>query len=112
MSYVLSAVMGFIIYAINARKGEKSPLGFKKSVVLYALAIGLVLGVYQRLNIYTMSVVEGTFHFPTYAGLQSLTMTLVGIVMFKDKLSKKQMIGVVCGIVSVVLMNMRIGMPF
>ena len=59
-----------------------------------------------------MSVVEGTFHFPTYAGLQSLTMTLVGIVMFKDKLSKKQMIGVVCGIVSVVLMNMRIGMPF
>jgi len=109
--YLCSSLIGFILYAFNARKGEKSPLAFHKPVMLYSLAIGLILGVYQRLNIYTMAVVEGSFHFPTYAGLQSLTMTLVGIVLFKDRLSKRQMIGVVCGILSVILMNMRLGTP-
>ena len=109
--YAFSAILGFILYAFNARKGEKSPLGFHKPVMLYSLAIGLILGVYQRLNIYTMAVVEGSFHFPTYAGLQSLTMTLVGVILFKDRLSKRQLLGVICGIISVVLMNVRLGAP-
>jgi len=111
LSYALSAVFGFLIYALCIPKGGRSPLGFQKSVVGYALAVGLLLCIYQRLNIYTMSVVEGTFHFPTYAGMQSLTMTLVGIILFKDRLSRKQMWGVACGIISVVLMNMRLGIP-
>lgn len=110
VSYALAAVAGFIIYFINSRRsGEKSPLGLKKPVILYALGIGLSLCVYQRLNVYALSVVEGTFQFPTYAGLQSLGMTLVGIVLFKDKLTRRQQLSVVCGILCVVLMNMRMG---
>ena len=111
LSYFASGVFGFILYAFGAVKGKKSPLKFQKAVLGYAGAIGLLLCVYQRLNSYTMSVVEGSFHFPTYAGMQSLTMTLVGVVLFKDKLTRKQLIGVACGIISVILMNMRLGAP-
>ena len=41
--------------------------------------------------------------------LQSLIMTLVGVVMFKDQLTRRQQLSVLCGIVSVVLMNLRFG---
>lgn len=109
VSYALAAVAGFLIYAAGCKKGGKTTMGLQKAVVLYALGVGLSLCLYQRLNTYALSVVEGTFLFPTFVGLQSLVMTLVGVLMFKDKLTQRQKWSVVCGIISVVLMNMRFG---
>ena len=77
----------------------------------YREAVGLLLALYRRFNMYALSVVEATFLFPTYAGLNSLLMMLSGIILFKDKLSRKQTIGLICGIASVVLMNIRLGLP-
>ena len=109
VSYAMAAVAAFAIYFVARKKGGRTTMGFKKPILLYALAIGFTLSLYQRLNTYALGVVEGTFQFPTYAGLQSLGMTLVGVVLFKDQLSRRQKLSVVCGIVSVVLMNMRLG---
>lgn len=109
VSYALAAVAGFVIYLAGRKKNGKTTVPFNRSIILYALAIGLTLSLYQRLNTYALGVVEGTFQFPTYAGLQSLGMTLVGVVLFKDQLSRRQQMGVVCGIISVVLMNIRFG---
>lgn len=111
LGYLISSLIGFILYFINARKGEKSPLGFKRPVLLYTLAVGVLLTLYRRFNLYALSVVEATFLFPTYAGLNSLLMMLSGMILFKDKLSRKQTLGLICGIVSVVLMNIRLGAP-
>jgi len=109
VSYAMAAVAAFAIYFFSRKKGGRTTMGFKKPILLYALAIGFTLSLYQRLNTYALSVVEGTFQFPTYAGLQSLGMTLVGVVLFKDQLSRRQQLSVACGIISVVLMNMRFG---
>ena len=109
VSYALAAIAGFAVYGFGRKGGGKTTMGLKKPVILYALAIGLTLCLYQRLNTYALSVVEGTFQFPTYAGLQSLGMTLVGVVLFKDQLTRRQQLSVLCGIVSVVLMNLRFG---
>lgn len=109
VSYAMAAAAGFVIYLFGRKKGGKTTIPFKRSIILYALAIGLTLSLYQRLNTYALGVVEGTFQFPTYAGLQSLGMTLVGVMLFKDQLSHRQKLSVVCGIVSVVLMNLRFG---
>ncbi len=64
-----------------------------------------VLAIYAAINVYTLSIVEGTFFFPTYAGGTIILSALSGIFFFKDKLNGKQIFGVILGIIAVVLMN-------
>ena len=109
LSYALAALITFVIYFFCRKKGGVTTMVLKRPVVLFAVAIGFTLSLYQRLNTYALGVVEGTFQFPTYAGLQSLGMTLVGVCLFKDQLSRRQQLSVVCGIACVVLMNLRFG---
>jgi multidrug transporter EmrE-like cation transporter len=40
--------------------------------------------------------------------MQSLGMTAIGLILFKDKLSLRQKIGIAFGIGCVVLMNLRL----
>ena len=57
---------------------------------------------------YVTSVTDGTFMMPTYSGLQTVMMTLVGVLIFHDKLSRRQLLGVLFGVVCVICMNLRI----
>ena len=112
--YGLASVFGVIIILVKRYTGkkEKSTMGLNKVVIGVSCIIGVVLGVYQKLYMNALVNIDGTLLFPTYAGLSSLAMTLIGVVMFGDHLSKKQVWGVVCGIACVALMNMRIGFHF
>lgn len=108
--YGAASAMAFICYAAGAlgKKRNRCTYGFFNGHTwLFVLAIGAVLGIFQKLYMSGMKYIDGGFMFPTYAGLQSLTMTLVGILLFKDKLSKRQMLGIGCGIACVVLMNLQ-----
>lgn len=111
LEYVFAAACAFAYYFVTTltKKSEKSTCGFfNLKMLIYVLIIGVVLGIYQRFYMIGLEKVDGTFMFPTYAGMQSLGMTLIGIILFRDKLSKRQMIGVACGIACVVLMNVRL----
>ena len=112
--YGFASIFGALTVLLRRYTGkkEKSTMGFNKAVLGVSCIIGLVLGLYQKLYMNALVNIDGTLLFPTYAGLASLAMTLIGVVMFKDSLSKKQIWGVVCGIVCVALMNLRIGFYF
>ena len=108
--YVFASAMAFVYYAISSHVGkrQKNTYGFfNKYVWLYALAIGIVLGVYQKFYMIGMEYIDGGFMFPTYSGMNSLLMTVIGVVLFGDKLSLRQKIGIGFGIGCVVLMNVR-----
>lgn len=88
----------------------KSPDGHKfefKHASPFALAMGLIISIYQRLYMVGLANIDGVFFFPMSSGLSSLSMTLIGIFLFRDKLTKNQWIGTACGLVSVCLMNVR-----
>ena len=78
-------------------------------MLFYAVGIGVILAVFQKLYMLGIEHIPGTVMFPTYAGMQSLAMTVIGIVLFKDHLSARQKIGVLCGIASVALINLKLG---
>lgn len=108
--YVGASVLAFAWYAIGALgKGKKRcTYGFwNKHTWLYVILIGVVLGIFQKLYVTGMKYIDGGFMFPTYAGIQTVTMTVVGIFLFKDKLSVRQMIGVAFGVACVVMMNLK-----
>ena len=107
----ISAAFGLATYFYGARFGkkEKSTFWFNKNVLFYAIGIGVVLAVYQKFYMMGIRYIPGTVLFPTYAGMQSLAMTIIGIVLFKDHLSARQKLGILCGIASVALINLKIG---
>ena len=108
--YVVAAALAFAYYFFLTHTGkkEKNTYGFfNPHVLLYVLVIGCSLGLYQRFYMIGLEKIDGGFLFPTYSGMQTLVMTLIGVFLFRDKLSRRQMIGIVCGIVCVVLMNAR-----
>lgn len=109
--YVFSSVLGFAMYLYESHfdKKERSTFWFNKYVLFYAIGIGAVLAVFQKLYMLGIEHIPGTVMFPTYAGMQSLAMTIIGIVLFKDHLSARQKIGVLCGVASVALINLKIG---
>ena len=107
--YVSAALIALALYAILAGKKQTSALGFQKPVMLFVLAIGASLCLFQKSSMFALANVDGSFYFPTVSGLQSLWIAVIGIVMFHDKLSRRQKIGVVCGILCVALMNVRLG---
>lgn len=109
--YGFAAVIGFLYYLFTTGicKKEKNTYGFfNRFALLYVLMIGIVLGIYQKLYMVGMDRIDGAFMFPTYSGMQSLGMSLIGIIFFHDRLSMRQKIGIACGIACVVLMNIRV----
>lgn len=107
--YGFASIFGVIMILFKRYTGKKqrSTMGLNKAVLGASAMIGLTLGIYQKFYMNALVNIDGTLLFPTYAGLSSLAMTLIGVVMFKDSLSGKQIWGVVCGIACVILMNMR-----
>lgn len=108
--YAIAAVLALVWYCIGAlgKHKQRSTFGFTNLRVWgFVIVIGVVLGIFQKLYMMGMAHIDGGFMFPTYAGLQSMCMTCMGIFLFRDKLSARQWIGIACGIVCVVLMNIR-----
>ncbi len=107
VTYGAAAIFAFIIVLFMKRPTAPHEKFRFKKVLPYALAAGLSLCIYQRLTMIGLANIDGLIYFPVTSGLQSLLMTIIGIVRFKDKLSRQQWIGVGCGFVSVCLMNIR-----
>ena len=107
--YLIGALMLAVIYFVSAYTGKKSKstAGIRPGMLVFALAMGVVMCIYQKVNIISMANIDGAFHYPTYTGLASVVMSLIGILFFRDQLNSRQKWGIVCGIVSVVLMNVR-----
>lgn len=111
LRYIVSAILAFVLYfmGLHTGKKEKSSYWFNKNVLFYAVGIGAIIAVFQKLYMVGIEHIDGTFMFPTYTGLQSVSMTAIGVVLFKDRLSRRQWLGVLSGIISVALMNLKIG---
>lgn len=107
VTYLSAAVFAFIILLFMKKPTAPHEKFALKRVLPYALAAGLSLCIYQRLNMIGLASIDGLIYFPVVSGLQSLTMTVIGIVLFKDKLSRRQWVGMVCGFISICLMNIR-----
>lgn len=110
LSYVAASVFALGYYILNRYTGkkEKHTFAFSWKVLAYAAAIGVVLGVFQKFYALGMQKLDAAFMMPTWAGLQTLGMTTIGIFAFGDKLRTRQKWSIVCGLACIILMNLRI----
>lgn len=83
--------------------GGKQPADKKKTAafIRYALIAGVFGCVYNRLNIYLSGVLDGVIFFPALNGGVVFLVTILSIVLLKEKLALKQGLGILLGIAGI-----------
>ena len=113
--YIFAALISFFLYFLIKQRnvGIKKALTSRgRSFDLNVLSVGgaltaaMLLCIFQISNLYIIRVVNPMILYPLRTGLNSLMMTLVGIFIFRDKLSVWQYIGIALGVASAVTLNM------
>ncbi len=106
-SYILAFALTSIILLFSCilSKGAQKQEKTNYKLFIYSAVVGIVLAVFQWVNNYALTIVDGTFLFPAYSGGSIILSLLSGVFLFKDKLNKKQILGVSLGVMAVVLMN-------
>jgi len=104
--YLFATIFSVILYLILHASGHKKTFRTRPNVFGYACATGLILGTFQFFYSKGAQAIDGSVFFPTYSGAAIILSALTGVVLFKDKLSVKQIISTVCGTAALILMNM------
>ena len=86
----------------NINKDSKD---WQKLFIIYALCSGFLSCVYNRLNIFLAGELPGVVFYPSFnGGVVFLSMTL-SILLLREKLSRKQIVGIAIGIIGICIIG-------
>ena len=86
----------------NINKDSKDE---QKLFIIYALCSGFLSCVYNRLNIFLAGELPGVVFYPSFnGGVVFLSMTL-SILLLREKLSRKQIVGIAIGIIGICIIG-------
>ena len=101
-AYITAAVLSWMFFAVVRHKeGDFSP---NKTLTVGAFGAGIILGVFQCLNTYAASVINGSVLYPVYNCGVSIMLAAEDVLIFKERLSRKQAVGIAVGIASIVFL--------
>ncbi len=103
-SYTTAALLAFAVYGVLKFKGQPKTCKFNPSLFILTAMAGIILGSFQSIYTYSSTVIDGTLLFPAYNGGFTLLVTLAGVIIFKERLKKKQWLGVGVGALAILLM--------
>ena len=105
IAYMFAAAFCFVTFAVTApvekRKGAKV---VDKSAVLLGACVGITLGFFQCVNTLAMSLIPGSVYYPIYNCGTSLMLALIGAIVFKERFTLRQYIGIAIGVVAILLL--------
>ena len=73
-----------------------------KTPLKYALLCGITGCIYIRMNLSLSAVIPSVIFFPVSNGATVILSSVVGWLLFKEKLSRSQIIGIVLGIIAII----------
>lgn len=110
IAFLSSAILCAIFAVLLKRKGSRDDATRSKNqnqaLIMIAIMIagGACIAVNNKFNLYLSGVMDSAVFFPIVNGGGLVLTTLSAVLLFKERLSKKQWIGVVFGIASVVFL--------
>ena len=105
-SYLLATMISFLLYIILKCKQKRFAVGIKSTALIYGSCSGVILGTFQILNTKAIAALDAGLLFPIYNSGTLILTTILGVFLFKDKLTRKQIASIVVGIVGIVLINL------
>ena len=110
LAFVVSFVFAIILTLLFSKK-ENNPIlqknknGKVNYIILLVIVIaGACVAVNNKLNLYLSGVMDSAVFFPIVSGGGLVLTTISALIVFKEKLTKKQWAGIVIGILSVILL--------
>lgn len=101
-AFLFVAFIFSLIYSrVRAKKSFKA-LGFKKKHVIIAVVCGICVYAMNILNLHLSGVLPSQVFFPLVNGSSIVLTSLMSVVIFKERLSKKQLVGLCGGILSLI----------
>ncbi len=106
IAFVTSGLLSFFL-AVLFGKRDKKPNGaprYYTFLVLCMVAAGVGAALNNKFNLYLSGVIDSAIFFPVVNGGGLVLSTLAAVVFFKERLSKKQWIGILLGIAAVLML--------
>ncbi|MBQ6419611.1 MAG: EamA family transporter [Clostridia bacterium] len=76
----------------------------RRKLIVYAVISGFGVAACNQINMYLTGVMPAIIFFPVFNGTVMLLTTLIGILVWKEKLSKKQWVGIAAGGAAILLL--------
>ena len=106
MSAVVMSVSFFVLSLLSGGFKTMKQAGFKiKPFIAFAAASGVLSCLYNRLNIFLSGELDAVIFFPCFNGGVILLSTLLSVITCKEKLTKRQVIGIIIGIIAISIIS-------
>lgn len=107
IGYVVQAVVLFIIHFSYSAKSNAQKVGpISRNMLIYGIIGMVAMFVMQQIQTGLSSSIPASLLFPVTMGSSVIVSVIVGWLWFKEKMTAKNIIGIVLGIVSLVMINM------
>lgn len=105
IAYMVAAVEAFAIFGFLAPKDKKKGIKLiSKSTIIAGCGVGATLGIFQCVNTLAISLIPGAVYYPAYNCGTSIVLALIGAVLFKERFTVRQYIGIGVGVVAILLL--------
>lgn len=105
-SFLFMVILFGVMYLCMKRRQTEAPHYILKSKdTVFVLIAGLFVGATNKINLYLSGVLPGIILFPIVNGGVIILSGIASVLLFKEKLSKMQILGIVTGIISICLLG-------
>ena len=106
VTYLPAALFSLLLYAGFVRAGHKKTFRLTAGVTALSLGIGAILGTFLFFMIRAAASIDGTLLYPAYNGGTMLLVTLSGVLLFRERLTRRQWLSVAVGTAAILLMSL------
>lgn len=107
IAFVASAIFSAVLSTYYKKGGQQITVlsGAKlKKFVIVSIVCGIGIALCNQINMYLAGVMEAIIFYPVVNGAGMLLTTAAGLVFWKEKLSRKQWLGLVTGAAAIFLL--------
>ena len=109
LAFMFMAFFGVLVKFTICRRNKKENKDAYSAVgrfYMFACAMALCVAVVNKLNVILITVLPGVLYFPVYAAGTVLCSAICSRIILKEKLTKLQWVGIVCGVAAIVMIVM------
>ena len=104
-SFIMMTALLYLFFLVSKRRGGVQNYHIKSKASAIVLLLGVGNGAINLINLFLAGVMPGIIFFPIVSGGVIILSGVAAIIVFKEWLDKKQVIAVVAGVISVILLG-------
>lgn len=104
-SFIMMTVLLWLFFLVCKKRGAEQNYFVKSKASVLIILSGIGNGAINLINLYLAGVMPGIIFFPIVSGGVIILSGLAAIIVFKEWLDKKQVVAVVAGVLSVILLG-------